>query len=248
MDDKDDTIERLTIRIDVMSSNSKKLKGDIFRLNKEFAELMKSQQELDKLRTDAKAIYDTNLPQMEQGLEGIKTALKVLRDYYANDETSSGGGAGSGIIGMLQVVESDFSKGIAASRSEEESAVSEYKAATQENRVAKATKEQDVKFKTKNAASLEKSIVDSSTDRAGSQEELAAVKEYWKSIEKECIAKVDSYEERTKKRAEEVAGLKDALKTLSSDAGERLEMLSSFFQEEMLQKTLRGATVRVHQA
>jgi hypothetical protein len=32
---------------------------------------------------EEKAVYAKNKPVMEQGLDGIKKALKVLRDYYA---------------------------------------------------------------------------------------------------------------------------------------------------------------------
>merc|ERR1719388_219505 len=100
---------------------------------------------MDKLRAEEKSIYTKNKPVMEQGLEGVKKALKVMRDYFAQDDSqgskSSSSGAAGGIIGMLEVVESDFSKGLAEMNSSEESAQAEYDAATKENSIAKATKE-----------------------------------------------------------------------------------------------------------
>ena len=52
---------------------------------------------------------------MEKGLNGIKLALKVLNEYYAKADKAhdSGDGASTGIIGLLEVAESDFSKELA---------------------------------------------------------------------------------------------------------------------------------------
>ena len=38
---------------------------------------------MDKIRADEKAVYEKNKPEMEQGLKGVKLALKILNDYYA---------------------------------------------------------------------------------------------------------------------------------------------------------------------
>merc|ERR1719217_1133836 len=102
-------IEELTTKIDKMTAEAAKLREEVAILQKELAELEASQAEMDKVRAEEKAAYDKNKPEMEQGLEGIKLALKVLRDYYAKDAAhASAEGAGAGIIGML---ESDLSKG-----------------------------------------------------------------------------------------------------------------------------------------
>merc|ERR1719379_1189651 len=107
-------IEKLTTKIDKMSADSAKLKEEVAILAKELAELAKLQEEMDKIRKEENDAYNVNRPEMEQGLEGVKLALKVLREYYAKDAAhGSAQGAGGGIIGMLEVIESDFSKGLA---------------------------------------------------------------------------------------------------------------------------------------
>merc|ERR1719399_2503952 len=75
-------ISALTTKIDTMTAKSAKLKEEVAILQKELAELEASQAEMDKVRAEEKAAYDKNKPEMEQGLEGIKLALKVLRDFY----------------------------------------------------------------------------------------------------------------------------------------------------------------------
>merc|ERR1719298_186306 len=134
-----------------MTSKSTQLKEEVAALQKSLAELAKSQAAMDKLRSEEKATYDHNKPEMEQGLEGIKTALKVLRDYYAKADKahSSADGSSSGIISLLEVCESDFSKGLAEMVATEEEAAASYETETKENEIEKATKTKDVEYKTK---------------------------------------------------------------------------------------------------
>merc|ERR1719218_195695 len=84
-------------------------------------------------------------------------------------------GAGSSIINILEVCESDFAKNLATEETEEADAQASYEKTTQENKVTKATKEQDVKYKTQEAASLDKAISEDSSDREGLNTQLSAV-------------------------------------------------------------------------
>merc|ERR1719247_2194464 len=114
---------------------------------------------MDKLRAEEKAAYDKNSAEMEKGIKGVQLALKVLNEYYAKDSAhSSADGAGSGIIGLLEVCESDFTKGLAEMTSTEQTAASEYDRETKENEITKATKDQDVKYETKEAKGLDKGV------------------------------------------------------------------------------------------
>merc|ERR1719378_1463663 len=101
---------------------------------------------------------------------------------------------------MLEVIESYFSKGLAEMTTAESSAQEEYEKATQENEIAKTLKEQDVKYKTKEATSLDKAVAELTSDREGLNSELSAVLEYWESIKEQCIAKAEPYEERARRR------------------------------------------------
>merc|ERR1719327_1454029 len=107
--DKEAAIEKLSTQVDSMSAKSAKLKEEVATLQKELAALAKAQAEMDKLRAEEKAAYDKNSAEMEKGIKGVRLALKVLNDYYAKADKahSSADGAGSGIIGLLEVCESD---------------------------------------------------------------------------------------------------------------------------------------------
>merc|ERR1712147_291430 len=98
-------------------------------------------------------------------------------------------GAGGSIIDILEVVESDFTKNLAAEETQEEDAVEVYEKTTQDNKLATTMKSQDVKYKTKEYKGLDKSISDLSGDRDTTTTELSAVLEYMGKIKQRCIAK-----------------------------------------------------------
>merc|ERR1712151_534996 len=122
--------------------------GEAAALQKALADLANSQAEMDKMRSNENAAFKKNKADMEQGLEGVKMALKILREYYAQDkEHSAAEGSSEGIIGLLEVVESDFSKALAEFTTTEASAAAAYDKGTKENEIEVATKEQDVLYK-----------------------------------------------------------------------------------------------------
>jgi len=218
--DKTAEIEKLTTAIDKASARSAQLKEEVARLQKELAELASSQAEMDKLRSEENSDYTKNRADMEQGLAGVKLALKVLREYYTSGDQSHGAatGAGEGIIGLLEVIESDFTKTLAEIIATEESAQAAYDKQTKENEVDKTAKDQDVKYKSKEAADLDKAVAEDSADRASVQSELDAVNEYLDSLHKRCDEKVEPYAERKRRREAEIAGLKEALTILEGQA------------------------------
>jgi chromosome segregation ATPase len=236
-EDKEAEIAKLSTKIDKMSAESAKLKEEVAVLQRELAELAKMQAEMDKLRQEEHAAYSENRPEMEAGVEGIKLALKILREYYAKEDKSheAAEGAGSSIIGLLEVAESDFTTGLSEMIAQEEAAAAEYDRQTKENAIEKATKDQDVKYKTKEAKSLDSAVAELTSDRSGVQTELDAVLEYFSKLKEQCVAKAEPYEERVRRREAEIAGLKEALQILSGDA---------VFLQQNEARALRGVHTR----
>lgn len=227
----DDDIAKLTAKIDQDAAKSAALKEDVKELQGELAALAKEQAEMDQIRQEEHADYVTAKADLELGLGGVRKALQVLRDYYATDDAAllqqpeppkpatfdKAGGAASSIIGILEVCESDFATNLAKEESEEEDAAAAYEKTTQENKVSRAAKEQDVKYKTQEFNSLDKSVSDLSSDRDTANEELDAVMEYYGKLKERCVAKPETYEERKARREAEINGLKEALSILEND-------------------------------
>merc|ERR1712242_154647 len=98
------------------------------------------QAHMDKLRQEEKEAYTADRAEQTKGLEGVKLAMKLLREYYASDAShDAASGAASGIIGLLETIESDMTKTIASLENEEESAVDEYDTLSRKNEIERST-------------------------------------------------------------------------------------------------------------
>merc|ERR1719499_871331 len=224
-----DDVSKLTAKIDQDTSKSASLMEEIKEIEAELAKLTKSQSEMDKVRQTQHAAFVEAKKDLDQGLRGVRQALQVLRDYYASEDSfvqqpeapvkhSKSSGAGANLIGMLEVVEDDFASSLAKETAEEEDSQAEYDETTQENKITKTMKTQDLKFKTKQVKGLKKSTADLSTDRDTIDTELAAVNEYYAKLKDRCVAKPETYETRKARREAEINGLKQALQVLDAEA------------------------------
>jgi hypothetical protein len=225
-DDKQGDLDTLNAKIDKATSKIAKLKEDIATLQAELAEIAAAQKKADEMRAEEGAAWKEAKADFEAGVEGVGMALQVLRDYYAEKEEAfvqtthdKATGAASGIIGMLEVVESDFSKNLAEGSAAEAMAVEAYEKLTQDNKIATTEKETAVKYKTKDQKETEAALIGLKEDADGTSKELAAVLEYWDKLQPMCVAKPESYAERKKRREAEIAGLKEALRILEEESG-----------------------------
>jgi len=212
--------DKLSTSIAQKKAASAKLKEEVATLQNELASMAKARAEADKMRASEKATYEKNSAEMELGITGVKKALQVLREYYAKDGKSHGAadGAGSGIIGLLEVCESDFTKGLTEMTAEEQTAAAEYDSYTKQDDIDRTSKGQDVKYKTKEAAGLDKAVSELSTDLSAVTDELTAVISALDKLKEMCVAKAEPYAERKARRESEIAGLKEALQILESEA------------------------------
>jgi len=237
MDEKESEVEDLTTALDTSDAKIAKLKQGIAVLEGELGKIASEQKTATDMRNKEKAEWEAAKGDFEQGLEGVQMALEVLRDYYAKKDDSAdallqsdigsqmslaqttvqSGGAG-GIIGMLEVAEADFSKMLAEGQADEDQAQKEYDKFTEDNKIAQAAKETEVKYKQKDMKETQASGEETSKDLGVAQEEQSAVLEYDEKLKPQCVSTPDPYEERVKRREKEVAGLKEALQILEAES------------------------------
>mmetsp|Transcript_4743 Transcript_4743/g.11475 ORF Transcript_4743/g.11475 Transcript_4743/m.11475 type:complete len:683 (+) Transcript_4743:71-2119(+) len=214
-------VDALTAAIDSKKAESIQLKQEVAELQKSLADLAASQTKMDAMRAEEHEVFVADKADLDTGLEGVREALKVLRDYYSSSEEAShtaATGTGTSVIGFIEVIESDISRNLAEMTVTEESAQHSYEKQTQLNKILKTQKEADVKYKSKEAGGLDKAVAEHSADLSNVQDELAAILDYKAKLQKMCIAAPETYEERTQRRQDEIAGLKEALSILEGEA------------------------------
>merc|ERR1712190_329402 len=112
-------IAKLTSKIDVAAAKSADLKSQVKELQAELAALAKLQAEMDRIRQESHAAFVQAKADLELGLQGVRQAIATLREYYGGAAAlmqqpakpelhTAATGAGNTIIGILEVVESDF--------------------------------------------------------------------------------------------------------------------------------------------
>jgi len=249
-----DNTEGFKTKVDQAGSASTKIKSQVKDLQYELATNEKLAMEMSSARNDAHKVFSKEKSDVSQGLNAMRSAIHILRDFYAadkddsllqtkvedtdSDEESDGdsedqpappethkksGGAGAGIIGLLEVVESNMAKNLAELQTEEDDAQGAYDKEVQAGKISKAEKDQDISYNTKEYTSLDKSVTELSSDSSTTSEELSAVNEYFAKVKDRCVAKEPKYADLKAKRAREIKGLEEAKAILESESSSFLQ-------------------------
>jgi len=219
-DNKGASLRKLTARIDKADSAIAKLTEGIQVVSGEIANIDEAMAQATAIRGSEKVEFQKVQQDYSESEEACAAAISALREYYEGasfvQENARNGdpAGGSGIIGLLEVAESDFAAMLADARSAEGSAVDDFNKMMQEQKVAKVTKQGAVKGKRSQLANLDTSLANSNSDKEGVSTELDAVLAYVNKLKPQCETKTASYQEVKAKRDAEIAGLKDALSLL----------------------------------
>jgi hypothetical protein len=215
-------LNQVTIRKEKATADITKLGEDLITLQDDLQRLDEAVKESTKLRNEGAAEWAEEAAEYKAGQEACAAAIKVLNNYYGSkkEEFLQTGihlkGAG-GIIGLLEVAESDFSKSLAEGQAAEDAMIAEFEKYMEDSKVSRATMEQDQKNKEAEKARLEALLAELGEDVADSQKDLDAVLEYLDKIKSSCETKTPSHEERQARRAKEMEGLQQALGILSGE-------------------------------
>merc|ERR1740130_2682393 len=127
------------------------------------------------------------------------------------------GGESGGVVGMLEVIESDFARLEADTKASEEAAQAEYDKFMTDSTVDKAQKTQDIDHKTKKKQNQSQTLAEKNEDRVGTQEELDAALAYFEKLKPSCVDAGISYDDRVARRKEEIESLQEALRILNGE-------------------------------
>jgi len=247
---KAEAVEELTAETEKQTAISAKLASEIADLSDEVSELDAAMAQATKQRQEEKTKNADTVEDAKQGQTAVAEALSVLREFYAKaaqatalvqgpaddapetfDSAYTGQGTSStGVIGMLEVIESDFARLETSTEAAEDEAAAAYKKFTNDSNEDKALKNTEMEHKTNKRTTTEELLVSTKRSLQQTQTELDAALQYYDKLKPDCVDSGMSYEDRVKRREEELESLQDAYKIL---AGEELPSLSAMKSEQI---------------
>jgi len=122
-----------------------------------------------------------------------------------------------GVIGLLEVIQSDFARLEAETRAFESQSQHEFDTFSTDSAVDKAQKTKDIEHKTSQRQSQESLLSEKSTDLQTTQAELDAAMAYYDKLKPSCLDVGTTYADRVSRRREEIESLQEALRILNGE-------------------------------
>mmetsp|Transcript_13928 Transcript_13928/g.35108 ORF Transcript_13928/g.35108 Transcript_13928/m.35108 type:complete len:262 (+) Transcript_13928:3-788(+) len=228
-DAKTDAVDTLESDIEGLESSITKLNQDVVDLQAGIQHAAEAIQKATKDRNSEKEKNEETIRDAKGAQVALTQAMSVLRDFYkkagsfvqagsSSKEPYTGmGGQGGGVLGMLEVIQSDFARLETDTKAEEAAAEREYSQFVSDTNTDKAVKERDLHHKEHKIQSQEADLISHKQELKSTQEELDAALRYYEKLKPSCVNSGSSHEERMAKRQEEIESLKEALRILNGD-------------------------------
>jgi tetratricopeptide (TPR) repeat protein len=232
-------VEILHATVDELETSIAKLTEELSKLAEAIAELEKAMAEATELRAEEKAKNEETIKDSQEAQTAVAQALVVLKEFYAKaaeatalvqeeprnptipemykDPYKGMGGEAGGVVGMLEVIESDFARLEADTKAAEATSQKEYDTFMTESKADKEAKEKEVENKNFKKQDEEQALVVNKKNLEGTQKELDASLAYFDKLKPSCVDAGVSYEERVGRRQEEIESLQQALKILNGE-------------------------------
>jgi len=226
---KTSKVNKLTATIEALTQDIASMAKKIQTLKEEQVDLTMAMSKSTTQRDQEKATNKDTMADAAAGEQATKAALVVLKEFYASQgsfvqqvpEMAAYKGMSSakgGVVGMLEVITSDFARLFADTKASEGAAQTEYDA-FMKDATASSKAKHDLEFKT----SLEKDKTEfesgeTTKDLESTQSELDKALEYQQYLKPVCLEVHVSYEERVAGRKAEIAALKEAYGVLDRKA------------------------------
>merc|ERR1719421_347597 len=238
-DAKTEEVNRLTARSDMLHSQIAQLTSQMEELSDQISSLNLALKDATEDRAKEKAANDKAIADAKAAIPAVRSALKVLKDFYAKASTATAlvqqpspagdapgswdtpytgmGGSSKGVLGMLEVILADFvrlEQETTSSEAEAQSAFDKFSSDSQSDIDAKtATSKEKEALKLSKTRDLE----DTGKDLKSTQKELDAALAYHDELKPSCVDAGVSFSERAQRRQEEIESLQEALKILGDE-------------------------------
>jgi len=234
-------IEEANAKITSETAKKNDLIQGIASLQKGIAENKVAVKERTELRAEEKAENAETVKMSQEAIESVKLALNLLRDFYNKaqlvqtgkyvppNSDRSGNTVGDlapevfdseykgsqteskGIVGILEVILSDFERTNAGAKTDDDTSKGEFEAFEKETNTDTKEKEKKQGTSEDELKAAKAEILAQEANLADAQERLQSSTDTLDGLKAMCVEGEETWEERKKKREEEIEALKDAL-------------------------------------
>merc|ERR1719410_1954519 len=228
-------VYELSAEVDQLSVEIVKVGKRIKTLDQEQADLQKAMIQAAATRKKEKALNEKTIAEAQAGSVAVKQALVLLKEFYRGQaslmqqsqhqvpemaEYKGMQGSSKGIMGMLEVIQSDFMQLGSETKAAEENSAREH-----DSFMSEAIAEKDSKRKLSAKLSLRKDEMEfqktqKAKDASASDAILTQAKQYFEGLKQSCLNVQVDYSERAARREEEIAALKEAYNIVASKSGD----------------------------
>merc|ERR1719316_1178762 len=185
--EKTAAVETLHAEIDEVSASIAKLTHEVTELSQGVAELDSAVTKATTIREAEKAKNSATTKDAQEAQTALAQAVTVLKEFYAKAAESTAlvqqpetfdtaykgmQNEAGGVIGMIEVIQSDFARLEAETKAAEDQAQKEFDEFMSDSAVDKAQKTKDIEHKTKKKQDQSQSLEEKQGDLEGTQKEL----------------------------------------------------------------------------
>merc|ERR1740130_983456 len=237
---KSSEVDELTAELESQSALNEKLTTEIAALSDEVAEIKAQQSKATGIRSDEKKTNAATVADAKVAQAAVEKATGVLKEFYSANAAAAlvqdtgslkndmqqaasldpykGQQAGNGgIMGMLEVILSDFDRLQTETESSENSAASTYEKFMNESNEDVAVKDTEIEHKSNKKDTCSETMAELNKNLKLTQTELDKALDYFDKLKAECVDTKLSYEDRVQMREEEIVSLQEALKVLAGE-------------------------------
>jgi peptidoglycan hydrolase CwlO-like protein len=236
----------LTAGIEELEARKAKLVQQKDQLTVDIATLTESLTNATNARADEKANNDATLKDANEALVALTQAISVLTEFYKKaakgsvsfaqaspvDEDMAAAGTGgfagayqgnqaqgTGIIGILQTIQSDFERTVSETEAAEKQSYRDFVAFSKDTKASKAAKETGLTQTEGELVQTSGNLQAALEDLKQQQQLLDTALRALEALRPACIDTGMSFEERVKRREAEIEALKGCLEILSENEG-----------------------------
>jgi len=236
-------IEEAMATISKITAEKEQLNQEIQDLKKAIADNLKALNEATELRNSEKADNEATIETADEGKTAVELAINILKEFYDNafiqtgkyvppnadrsgktvadraPEVFSGDyhgsqGASKGILGLLDVILSDFERTVDTTTEAEDTAQSSFEAFESDTKQDNADKEDEIDTKEGRISDIEDELVETEEDKEDATTLKTNALTELKKLKPMCVEGEETYAQRVAKREKEIQALKDAQQML----------------------------------